>query len=77
LTEVGVGAAALQSNMEPDQYRDVLDNVFRGVIKLLYVTPERIGSSGAFMKKLSDWSNAGKLSFFVIDEAHCVSQVCH
>ena len=45
-----------------------------GGIKLLYVTPEKLTSSEQLMKVLQKSSDAGLISRFVIDEAHCVNE---
>ncbi|XP_053220772.1 recQ-like DNA helicase BLM isoform X2 [Podarcis raffonei] len=47
------------------------------IIKLLYVTPEKICSSGRLMSTLENLYERKLLARFVIDEAHCVSQWGH
>ncbi|ETE69437.1 Bloom syndrome protein, partial [Ophiophagus hannah] len=44
------------------------------IIKLLYVTPEKVCSSGRLMSALENLYQRQLLARFVIDEAHCVSQ---
>lgn len=44
-------------------------------IKLLYITPEKFSKSNMIRNLLSQLARKGLLSRFVIDEAHCLSQV--
>ena len=43
------------------------------VIKLLYVTPEKLARAKRFVTQLDKLYNAGLLSRLVVDESHCAS----
>ena len=69
LRQQGITAAAIYSGMRHDDIVSTLDNCSFGGIKLLYISPERIGSD-LFQTKLQHI----KVSFITVDEAHCISQ---
>ncbi|MBM6994017.1 MAG: ATP-dependent DNA helicase RecQ, partial [Prevotella sp.] len=69
LREKGIIAAAIYSGMSRGEIVKTLENCVLGNVKLLYVSPERIGSA-IFQTKLRHM----KVSFITVDEAHCISQ---
>ena len=69
LRHKGIAAAAIYSGMSRDAIVTTLENCIFGVVKLLYISPERI-SSDLFQIKLKHM----KVSFITVDEAHCISQ---
>lgn len=69
LKEKGITAAAIFSGMTRREILKTLDNCIFGDIKLLYISPERIGSE-LFLMKLRRIN----VSFITVDEAHCISQ---
>lgn len=65
----GVSAYYLNSSLSYEQNNEVLKKLHANEIKLLYVAPEKILSSG-FINILKNID----ISLFAIDEVHCVSQ---
>lgn len=69
LSQRKIKAACLVSGMSFKEQDIVLNNSLYGGVKLLYVSPERLKSK-SFLGHLAQM----KVSFFAVDEAHCISQ---
>ncbi|PWK59758.1 DNA helicase RecQ [Roseicyclus mahoneyensis] len=72
LREAGVVAGALTSGNTPEETDAVWAALEDGSLKLLYIAPERLASSGA-----ERMLRRAGVSLIAVDEAHCVSQWGH
>lgn len=68
----GIAAARLDSTLSASEYADVMTQLSRGELKLLYVSPEKLGNA-EFRKLLK----SVPLSMLAVDEAHCISEWGH
>jgi ATP-dependent DNA helicase RecQ len=72
LTEAGVTAGALTSGNTQEETDAVWAALEEGRLKLLYIAPERLASSGT-----ERMLRRAGVSLIAVDEAHCVSQWGH
>lgn len=69
LRRQGIKAMAIHSGLSWDEIVKGLDNCVYGDFKLLYVSPERLGTE-IFLSRLPSM----KVNLVAVDEAHCISQ---
>jgi ATP-dependent DNA helicase RecQ len=72
LTQMGISAAFANSSMTEAERSSVMSEARRGKYRLVYLSPERL-----LRPDTIEWLKKVPVSFFAIDEAHCISEWGH